>query len=204
VTFNYDTLLENALRGIDVQLSDINSYVSNPNYKLFKLHGSTDWWAWRSAQTTKVRLDHHSSEAELIRAAPELEGEATIQKEGDPPPHLASRELYHHYPAVAIPTLSKFGFICPSGHVEVLAQCIKKVDKIAIVGWRAGEKHFLEMLSKGLQSVVDVIAACGNYEAAKDTLRNVANAGIRVNQGTAEPGGFTEFVLNRRIESFLR
>ena len=103
-----------------------------------------------------------------------------------------------------ISPLSKFGFICPSGHVEVLAQCIKKVDKIAIVGWRAGEKHFLEMLSKGLQSVFDVIATCGNYEAAKDALLNVANAGIRVNQGTAEPGGFTEFVLNRRIESFLK
>ena len=44
VTFNYDTLLEHALakqfnRTFDV----LDDYVSSPEYKVFKLHGSQNW-----------------------------------------------------------------------------------------------------------------------------------------------------------------
>lgn len=203
VTFNYDILLENALLEIDVHFPDIGSYVSDAHYKLFKLHGSTDWRYWLSAQNTNVRSNDQPPDVELIRAAPEVGDGALIAKENGQLPQTV-HELYHHYPALAIPTLSKTKFVCPPEHVEVLTRCIKKVDKIAIVGWRAGEQNFLEMLAKGLPSGVEVIAACGNEQAAKETLRNIEDAGIHFSHSTAAPGGFTEFVLNRRIESFLR
>lgn len=203
VTFNYDLMLENALHAIDVQFPDIGSYVSVTKFNLFKLHGSIDWITWRSAQNTNVRSANQPSEADLIRAAPRPGGGGLITKGGARPPQNIVQELYHYYPALAIPTLSKSGFVCPAEHVEVLEKSIPKIDKIAIVGWRAGERNFLDMLAKGLPSGVEVIAACGNEQAAKDTLGNIENAGIRVRKSTAEPGGFTEFVLNRRIESFL-
>jgi len=203
VTFNYDRLLESALDAIDVPFSHISTYVSGTKYKLFKLHGSVDWISWRSAQRTNVRSADQPSEADLIRAAPELGDDGLIEKDGSRPPGVM-QFLHHYYPALAIPTLSKSTFICPAEHVEVLGRSIPKVDKIAIIGWRAGEKTFLELLAKGLRSAVDVIVACGNEQAAKDTLKNMLNAGISVRQGIAEPGGFTDFVLNRRIESFLR
>ena len=203
VTFNYDTLLEGALIKVDVDFPDIHSYVSKTTYKVFKLHGSIDWWSWRSAQNTNVRSSDQPSEADLIRAAPELEGEEVIAKEGARPPEIPREYLYHYYPALAIPTLSKSKFVCPPDHIEALEKCIKTVDKIVIVGWRAGERNFLEMLASGLPQGVDVIAACGNEQAARETLRNLTDAGTRPERSIVAPGGFTEFVLNRRIEPFL-
>jgi hypothetical protein len=58
VTFNYDTLLEDALEKIDVRFPDIRSYTSQYSYKVFKPHGSIDWKYWLPALSTNLRLDH--------------------------------------------------------------------------------------------------------------------------------------------------
>lgn len=202
VTFNYDVLLENALLAIDVHFPDISSYVSNINYKLFKLHGSTDWRRWLPARTTNLRSNDQPSDVELIRAAPQVGEDALIIKEGGQLPQTL-QELHFHLPALAILTLSKSSFVCPPEHVEVLTRCIRKVDKIAIVGWRAGERNFLEVLANGLPRGVKVITACGDEQAAKETLQNLTDAGIRPERSIVAPGGFTDFVLSRRIAPFL-
>jgi hypothetical protein len=110
-----------------------------------------------------------------------------------------------YLPALAIPTVSKHTFMCPKDHVDTLARLIPEVTKIAIVGWRAGEKHFLQMLKDGLGSKpVKLIAACGTKEATVETLKRLMEAGIAANfESASTGGGFTDFVVNRRIEPFL-
>jgi hypothetical protein len=46
ITFNYDTLLDRACRSVlpGFPLDSVESYVSDPRYKLIKLHGSVDWY----------------------------------------------------------------------------------------------------------------------------------------------------------------
>ena len=44
VTFNYDTMLEKAIeQELAVHFQFMGSYVSRPDLKVFKLHGSVDW-----------------------------------------------------------------------------------------------------------------------------------------------------------------
>src|SRR5258708_37217739 len=46
VTFNYDTLFDDALTNLlpGFRLQSIDNYTSDPRYQLFKLHGSANWW----------------------------------------------------------------------------------------------------------------------------------------------------------------
>ena len=44
VTFNYDTMLEDALSEMRVQLSsEMSSYIADDVCKVFKVHGSVNW-----------------------------------------------------------------------------------------------------------------------------------------------------------------
>src|SRR5229473_1748723 len=56
VTFNYDTLLEDALSQFGLPIEAMDDYTEkHPFYKLFKLHGSVNW-AREVAPTTKVQV----------------------------------------------------------------------------------------------------------------------------------------------------
>ncbi len=106
-------------------------------------------------------------------------------------------------PALAIPATGKSEFICPKNHLESLRKVIPHVTKIVIVGWRAAEQHFLTMLAEGLgDKNVKVLAVSGGVDGAKGTLRALENAGIK---GDFQPdtGGFSDFVVNNRVEAFL-
>ncbi len=202
VTFNYDTLLEGALEAIDVRFPTIHAYTSG-RYKVFKLHGSTDWKYWIPKLSTTLHINHQPTDEELIRGAPDVGDDAVITKEDGSLPQ-AEREIYYTLPALAIPTLSKSSFVCPAEHIEGLKGCIEMVDKIAIVGWRASEKNFLELLAKGLKPGVDLIAACGSREAESDTINNLKNAGVPVRSTAQSLSGFTDFVLNRNVNWLLK
>jgi hypothetical protein len=43
VTFNYDTMLENALYVVGHQLRSIDDDIASDRYKVIKVHGSVDW-----------------------------------------------------------------------------------------------------------------------------------------------------------------
>jgi hypothetical protein len=199
VTFNYDTLLEDALEKIDVRFHNIDAYASVANYKVFKLHGSTDWKRWIRKVSTTMRANGQPTEEELIRGAPEVGDDAVITKVSEGLP-AAEREIYYQLPALAIPTLSKSSFVCPSEHVSALRECVSRVDKIAIVGWRAGEAQFLKMLAEGLKPGVPVVAACGTGPAETDTINNLKNAGVPVGSAEQSLSGFTAFVLKHGID----
>jgi hypothetical protein len=48
--------------------------------------------------------------------------------------------------AIAIPFVTKLAVECPSTHLDVLRNCITKVTKMLIIGWRGVEMHVLKLL----------------------------------------------------------
>jgi hypothetical protein len=198
VTFNYDTLIEGALGIIDMPVRSIEDYISH-SISLFKLHGSVDWWQAVPREDADLYKIDNPTDQDIIRAAPTGEYRYPIEMSANRP--TDRNRVY--LPALAIPTVSKLSFVCPPEHVERLKNLIPEVTRIAIVGWRAGEKHFLELLSDGLQRPVKVIAACGNRKAAAETLDRFGAARIITDSVISTDGGFTDFVVNRRIEPFL-
>ena len=201
MTFNYDTLLEQALDRIDIPLKTMMDYTSGPLYEVIKLHGSIDWRYWIPNTEVGILQSQQPHSREVVRAAPVVGKEPIVERDGTTPEEFKQRVLFS-LPALAIPTASKTSFVCPAAHVDSLKKSIPAVSKIAIIGWRGGERTFLELLSQGLKNPVQVIAACGNADAAEATLGRLSSAGIK-GDFQAAPGGFTDFVVNRRIEPFL-
>jgi hypothetical protein len=141
------------------------------------------------------------NEQDFIRAAPLIGERAIIEIQGVEPPQ-AKVERFFFAPALAVPAVSKHTFVCPEEHVRTLNDFIPEVTKIVIVGWRAAEQNFVEMLAKGLTKFVQVIATCGNSGAANETLNRLKAAGID-GDFQAMLGGFTNFVAERSLKAFL-
>ena len=107
------------------------------------------------------------------------------------------------FPAIAIPLETKRSFECPEGHLQVLSGLIPRVTKLLTVGWRAREAHFLELLAEKLEGHVRVLAVAGGKEGADEAIENLGRAGIK-GEFTPADGGFSEFVVNRAADEFLR
>ena len=203
VTFNYDTLMETALEGIGIKIPDIATYVSMPKYKLFKLHGSTDWERWVPAWKTTLNVnDPRPKEQDLLYSSPIFDDSSFVSKIGEPESNVLKTTRYYPFPALAIPTTSKTSFVCPNEHVQVLKEYLPRVTRIMIVGWRATEQNFLELLTASLPNPVRVMACCGDPKWSTETLDRLRVAGV---EGTflAALGGFTGFVRNHEAEWLL-
>jgi hypothetical protein len=130
VTFNYDLMLELALERLGMTFRDIDSYVEQNTFRLFKLHGSVD-----CVHPTSFSGEPPNDGSQAVREIPR----ATVSTEferGAP----GQRDL----PAVALPFVAKASFECPSTHQALLAESLPDVDRVLIIGWRGAEKHFLK------------------------------------------------------------
>jgi hypothetical protein len=203
VTFNYDTLLEQALAQFDIQFPSLERYVDNPSCALLKLHGSTDWVYWIRKLGTKMQHNTQPPDNELIRAAPPIDPTTTLLRKIGDTPREASGEIYFEVPALAIPVVSKSEFVCPSSHIAALCALLPQVTHIAAIGWRAAENHFLVLLGRHLPKDVAVTSVCGNETESKEILGRIGAAGVS-GRFSPVPETFTDFVRIHGIESFMR
>jgi hypothetical protein len=207
VTFNYDTLFENALEEIGLKYNNMDDYTSNGLVSLYKLHGSVDW----SHPIIHDLEIPGRSDIEIVRIIIENFRNITIDSEFvltkrpihslNGPTAIIEKNLF--FPAIAIPVDQKSKFECPSTHLEHLSSAIVDVKKIIIVGWRGAESHFLKILKENLSSKVEIIAVCGSRGAAYETFESLRRAEINFN-GVAYDGGFSKFTTGRAVEDFLR
>ncbi|HVP00534.1 MAG TPA: SIR2 family protein [Bryobacteraceae bacterium] len=209
VTFNYDTLIEKALADLRVPIKSLDDYVKDRQFKLFKLHGSTDW-VQRATFKGRIQSQEWRSAAEIIGHAPELEQTPNFERHTDRSlptvlrvPNGQHVQLIPLMPALAVPATGKSRFICPKDHLQSLRDIIPQVRKVLVIGWKAAEQHFLKLLVEGLgETTVKGLIVRGSADGAKETIRSLHDAGIRGDL-QADPGGFSDFVIGNRVEAFL-
>lgn len=211
VTFNYDRMLENALLDVDINIQNIGDYVKSEAYKIIKLHGSVDWGhevvteldiaGRRYLDVANDLIERRSflrvSEDFCIVLGP-LGSEDSIDVD-DPGPPV--------FPALAIPVENKQDYECPEEQIKVLQICIPEVTKMVLIGWRATETHFLELLKARLRKKITVKAVNGGQKSEKETVNRLASALDQAGISTAPvPSnvGFSDFVISHQIEGFLR
>ena len=212
VTFNYDRMIESALSSVKISISELSHYIQHDTFKLFKLHGSVHWarevesslhcrpGALVPAVTNIGGLNVHEVAAELIDTAPNLKITDRFQLVNSHP--IGKIDDIPLFPAIAIPVETKRGFECPSDHLDCLCTHLRKVTKVLIVGWRATERHFLELLKKHMTGVIHVQAVMGEKLDAEEVLHRIQGAGISL-IGEASVDGFTEYVVRREAERFF-
>jgi len=202
VTFNYDTMLEDALALIDIKINSLPDYISSDGYKIIKLHGSVNW-AHRVMNPIKdiKNLSTLDVANELIDRAAELD----IHKEFHMTKEYPSSKLGELalFPALAIPVETKQNYECPPEHLEALRKCLPEVTKILLIGWRATESLFLQLLSDNLRKEVHVMTVAGGTKEAEKSNRRLQEAGIKGKFFTGATG-FSDFVVHHEGDGFLR
>jgi hypothetical protein len=200
VTFNYDRIIDKVLERYGRRFETVEDYVRSNNYPLFKLHGSVNWG--RRIESTKLFSgDWKKDLKQLIDDAESLMPSRHFVLVENVHTHaFAERGLY---PAIAIPLESKTDYECPSDHISDLTQMLHDVDRVIIIGWRAADKPFVELISQIIKRDLIFFIVCGSEEDINETISNL-NA-VEIN-GTfhRDASGFTNATLARVFEKFLR
>jgi hypothetical protein len=149
VTFNYDTLFDDALTNLlpRFHLTHIDHYTSDRRYQLFKLHGSVNWWR----EVRGAILGNQAWTDGMGRLSPPYDWAPTLfdapgpfRESGDF--HVGGGSFPPCVPCLALPTATKGvdDFACPMAHVTDLMQLLPQVTDVLIIGWKGVEGHFLE------------------------------------------------------------
>jgi hypothetical protein len=193
VTFNYDTMLDDALRGL-APLEHFDDYVLS-HRALFKVHGSVDW-----AQQVEVDGGARGGNyRQLILAAPRLRRLDKWRIRADPEAVEADGALWA--PAIAIPVEDKDELVMPSAHREALEDRLKRVTRVLTFGWKAQETEFMKLLKTIPIGVpVDVLTASPTgVDEAAENLRKAGLDGPR----TKTASGFEQFVNGDGLPALL-
>ncbi len=204
VTFNYDTLLEDACsRALAMEIRTVSGYVSRV-FKVIKPHGSVNWVRTLQSIATNVDTAPQVEHAIIARGS-----SVTV----DPGFHVVSAlnqtvlEGRNVYPAIALPVNSKLDFESPEDHVTQLKAAVPAVTKLLVIGWRGTEPHFLDFWKQPrLKSVPDAISkiqiVAGGVDQATEIQNQLRASGIN-GRFLLSPGGFSQFVTGPELDAFL-
>ena len=201
VTFNYDTLLEAALQARKINIgSSISSYVNFDRFSVIRLHGSV---RWARIILTSIPIPSNVPTHEgVIESARNLElGEYRIVNK----PQIEEPSLGNSYllPALAIPLENKRVFECPEDHLSFLVSKIPQIGKLLVIGWRAADSHFVNLLKEGLKPEVKTLVVSGTKEGAESVISTLTSRHQLPLSCKAFDGGFSQFVVSRGISRLL-
>jgi hypothetical protein len=205
VTFNYDTLLEDALPSIGLTIKELSDYVfGSVWYKVFKLHRSVNWARVLRTHPHYQRNDHWAVARANIERADQVEATDKFVRVDEHPCGILPGGL-GLIPAIAIPVEQKSYFECPSDHLRELERLLPHTERMLLIGWRATEQHFLNLPQKHVTDLRSGLVVAGSESEAQEIADRVSGAlsNARIRWETA-PAGFTDFILNRRADDVLR
>ena len=201
VTFNYDTMLEQAFNSIYArQISRLDDYIPKNATVLIKPHGSADWAQCLPAGRGPEIPGNHP--ATVIKFAPQLDfrgGDIMKRQEAS-----NTGQIWH--PAIAVPVDRTKTFVCPATHLERLTADLQKVTHLLVIGWRASEQHFLALLDENLQKDASINLCIVDRDAgALAAQQNLQRSLGEDRFGSIElhDEGFSAFVGHDRSDEWL-
>jgi hypothetical protein len=198
VTFNYDELIEYSIADVfGWRIQGIDDYL-RPNVALIKPHGSVRW-----RQELRV-ADGSRLDGDVIAAASRQE--------------LVGGEIYYDWtyqgttgetihPAIAIPLDRGKTFVCPQAHLIRLTADLEKVTHVLIIGWRAAEQHFLDLLQPRLRKNQPISMCIVDRDTSvlkvRDSLMDALSPAVQFSPLELHDQGFSEFVRSGAVRSWL-
>lgn len=198
VTFNYDRLLEDAMRiRFGRKFDQIDNYLE-PEHRIIKVHGSCNWM--QLTDVTTVEGQGLGIEDLLARAATMKRLDRFIVAG----PGTYQYDLNGVVPAIAVPAEPKAQFAAPDAHMKLLAADLPEVQSVLAIGWRGADKHLVEFMRGAVRPETPVTVVTGqptegDYYGRQEVL-DVVSAGIRwptdagFESAMAVRSGFTGFL----------
>jgi hypothetical protein len=205
VTFNYDVLLEHALSELGLPIRQMEDYTRRlALFRVFKLHGSVDWAREVEIDVTSIVNMQHPPSVLKYLIEHGAETRASDRFVMCHPSSMGVSNGHPVLPAIAIPVEKKQTFECPQYMIEELTNVLPHVTKILVIGWRATEAHFLDLLKRNLKPGVYLCIVAGSRKEAEDVKVRIHRALLNNQPSSSpEPTGFTEFMRTRRAEQIL-
>lgn len=208
VTFNYDTLLEEALENHGRRFKSLENYTQETElFRVFKLHGSVNWGREVKTQLpASIDLGNRNAAGSVVPYMIEHAAKLTISDKFVlcHPSQMGVADGRAVFPAIAIPVEKKSTFECPQHMIEGLKAVLPQVTAIFVIGWRGTEEHFLDLLRQHLGRKVYVCIVAGEPKEAATIQDRIRQALVEQKPDiNPEGGGFTEFMRTRRSEQIL-
>jgi len=146
VSFNYDTLLEDALEStVGLKIDGMSRYLSS-DYLVAKLHGSINWIHRIKGPAIELSGMETDIASRVIDKAPQLDVNPPI----DLAPHFPLARWGNDaiIPALSVPVATKSVYECPPEQQQALLEVLPDVDRVLMIGWKAREKRLLESMAE--------------------------------------------------------
>ncbi len=203
VTFNYDTLLESALYTFGHEIRDLPHYIAPTDFKVIKLHGSTNWAREVDTPIEVPTPTWNQVSNRIIELAPELKVSSRYRLVGTDEWPVGKAGSIVLFPALAIPLETKRDFECPQEHLDALQACLPQVTELLVIGWRAADRPFLQLLRENVPPHPRVMVVAGGQLGGEQVIQKLREVIVGGDYAMSN-GGFTEFVLRREVEGLLR
>lgn len=197
VTFNYDTLIDDAFQqvfGNSLKEEDLSDYVRHTDFKLFKVHGSTNW---HQAVDLTPKGDSSSARAnQLIERGTTLpiESDAIVRVGSDNDVTLHGESLM--MPAIALPLSGKDRFVMPDWHYQELKRVLEQVTRVLVVGWRGADTRLLDLWQamSGNRTLFRLLVVSASFEEAKETAGRINQRVLFRKHLGFQRRGFSDFM----------
>lgn len=202
VTFNYDTLLEDAAHELlRIEIGKPSDYIIS-HYKIIKLHGSINWGHEVETPLEKIASSNPWDIInEMIDKITNLKFSEIYRVVNDIP--MASFGGKGLFPAIAIPVETKNQFECPDLHSHELETWIPYVSKLLVIGWKGAEENFVQQLAKNLKNTPQGMIVSSGKASTKNLIENLKQSGIPADF-KFYGGGFSDFIVSPEMDEFLK
>lgn len=196
VSFNYDSILENAIeKHLKINFNHTDQYIkpdTTSPFMFFKPHGSWNWgWAFDRLATKEAGDDipgwlyrNNISPAELYygllgkdmlvadgwgleaRNHPHDIGKITPNKNKI----IIGAKPGQYFPALLLPYRDKDEFVMPYQHQLRMEMIMPNIEELVLIGWKGNEKLFNKKLQANAKAVKRIVIANPDAEAVKAEL----------------------------------
>jgi len=215
VNFNYDLLLEKSLNDHSAgkfNYSNLDNY-TNLNIKIIKIHGACNWrynpQTVQSKETTAVDFFSNFSKDLILGTNNDsiYPVAADITNVNFNPEYNQRLQSWTvKLPVIALPLKNKpNNYVCGESHIAVLKECIKKIDRILIIGWR-GADAFLPSLLKDQLGNRKIRTIVVTKNSIPDLVINYYGTNIPqfdIRDEDVHQIGFSEFMKTDKYERFF-
>jgi len=164
LTFNYDLFIDNAFaKAFNIELKNFDSYTDNENYKLFKLHGSCNWWTIDKNHFNNSKSDeeynYSNQDKEFIFLTKQIEHDIQIDNTSK-------------FPVIAIPIIKDKKFVHSNFEKKIDTELMGS-NLILSIGWSSSDKYFKDILLKNYNEKTIFISP--KAMSKKTKFRNKSN-----------------------------
>ena len=206
ITFNYYTLFEHNLG--NQAPKRMQDYVSG-DIKIFKLHGSHDWSYVQSKSLINYEREGVKDDFEWYLKYPDFINQNLKKDSSIRPYHeqelVRDNNEYAKFPAIAVPLVEKDKYICPLYHIQKLEQILPSIDRVLIIGWKAGDPLLLETLSNHLPKLGYKMLIVSNTIKDAEEIAKVVRKSMKLYNGViaVHDGDFSDFVADEISNTFF-